>query len=370
MPRIEKRRVRYAVIGLGNIAQVAVLPAFEHARENSELVALVSSDPDKLDALSKKYEVDSAGSYDDVERILAESSADAVYIALPNDLHRGMTERAARTGAHVLCEKPMAVTEDDCHAMIAVTRECSVKLMIAYRLHFEQANLRAIERVRAGEIGEPRIFTSVFCHQVREGDIRTKPEHGGGALFDMGIYCLNAARYIFQDEPIEVYAEQVFGTDIRFRGVDEMTTAILRFPRNRVAQLTASQGAADVSEFRVVGTKGDIRLDPAYDYAGALKATVTIEGKAKAKTAPKRDQFAAEIVHFSRCILDGAEPEPSARQGLADVRIMQAMVRSAQTGARVALTPVAQSARPNADLEMRKPPTKKVKPVNAPSPSK
>ena len=186
----------------------------------------------------------------------------------------------------------------------------------------------------------------------------------------MGIYCLNAARYIFQDEPVEVCAEQVFGTDERFRSVDEMTSGVLSFPGGRLAQFTASQGAADVSEFRVVGTRGHIRLDPAYEYAGELKETLTIDGKSRTATVPKRDQFAPEIVYFSRCILEGADPEPSGREGLADVRIMQAMLRSARTGTRIALSPVAQAARPNADLEMKKPPAKKVTPVNAPSPSK
>ncbi|MDB4996196.1 MAG: Gfo/Idh/MocA family oxidoreductase, partial [Myxococcaceae bacterium] len=202
MATLGKRRVRYAVVGLGNIAQVAVLPAFAHAKENSELVGLVSSDAEKLSVLAKRHDVEHTGSYDDLERVLAEAKVDAVYVTVPNALHRTMTERAARAGVHVLCEKPMAVTEEDCDAMIDVTREHRVKLMIAYRLHFDPANLRAIERVRAGKIGDPRIFSSVFCHQVRENDIRTHAELGGGALFDLGIYCLNAARYIFQDEPI------------------------------------------------------------------------------------------------------------------------------------------------------------------------
>ncbi len=366
----EQRRIRYAVVGLGNIAQVAVLPAFEHAKENSELVALVSSDEEKLRVLSKKYGVAVTGSYDELERVIADGKVDAVYLAVPNTHHRKMTERAARAGAHVLCEKPMAVTEEACRAMIAATRRHGVKLMIAYRLHFEEANLRAIESVRAGEIGDPRIFGSVFCHQVREGDIRTRCDLGGGALFDMGIYCLNAARYIFQEEPLSVYAEQIFGEDGRSEDVDEMTAAVLRFPGNRIAHFTASQGAADVSEFRVVGTKGDIRLEPAYEYIGEIEETVTVDGKAKTHTAAKRDQFAPELIHFSQCILTGDEPAPSALQGLADVRIMQAMVLSAKTGARIELSPVVQSRRPNIELMTKKPPTKKIKPVHSASPSK
>jgi predicted dehydrogenase len=365
-----KRRVRYAVVGLGNIAQVAILPAFEHAKENSELAALVSSDAEKLRILGARYGVESTGSYRDLEWIIAVGSIDAVYVAVPNSFHREMTERAARSGSHVLCEKPLAVTVEDCEAMIRVTREFGVKLMVAYRLHFEEANLRAIERIQAGEIGDPRIFSSIFSHQVRDGDIRTRESLGGGALFDMGIYCVNAARYLFRQEPIEVFAQQVVGSGERFREVDEMTSAILRFPDNRMAQMTASQGAADISEFRVVGTKGDIRLDPAYEYSGELREFVTVGGKTKEKTYSKRDQFAPELVYFSECILQDKEPEPSAEEGLADVRIIQAMIRSAKTGAKVELPRTERSVRPDASLQMKKPPVKKVNAIHAPSPSK
>jgi predicted dehydrogenase len=365
----EERQVGYAVVGLGNIAQVAVLPAFEHAKENSKLVALVSSSDDKLRELQKKYDVSVGGSYDDFEQVLEEAEADAVYLALPNHMHRDFCERAARAGVHVLCEKPMALTEEDCTAMIDVTRGHDVRLMIAYRLHFEATNLAAIERVRRGDIGEPRIFSSVFSHQVRPGNIRTRRDAGGGALLDMGVYCVNAARYIFQDEPTEVMADQVFGEDERSREVDESTTAILRFPKNRTAIFTASQGAADVSQFRVVGTKGDIDLDPAYEYFGELEETVTVDGKSKTTTTGKRDQFAPELVHFSRCILEGTDPEPSGLQGLADVRIMQAIQRSARTGTRVSVAPVELDARPHQGLEQKKPAVGKIKPIGAPSPS-
>jgi predicted dehydrogenase len=165
----EKTKIRYAVVGVGNIAQVAVLPAFEHAKENSELCALVSGDPEKLEELGARYGVSATGSYDEMEDILAEARADAVYIALPNTLHREFTERAARAGVNVLCEKPMAMTEEDCEAMIRVTEERRVKLMIAYRLHFEEANLLAMEIARSGQLGEPHYMSSVFSHNVRPG---------------------------------------------------------------------------------------------------------------------------------------------------------------------------------------------------------
>jgi predicted dehydrogenase len=366
----EKRKVRYAVVGLGNIAQVAVLPAFAHAKENSELVALVSSDPEKLHALSSRYAVDNTGSYDDLETVLERGRVDAAYVAVPNSLHRSMVERIAKTGVHVLCEKPMALRSEDAEAMIRTTSENGVKLMIAYRLHFEQANLEAIERIRAGEIGTLQIFSSVFSHRVREGDIRTRDDMGGGALYDMGVYCINAARYLFQAEPEEVMALQFVGTDARFPAVDGITTGCLRFSSNRVAQFTVSQGAADVSEYRVVGSKGDLRLDPAYDYVGKLAAYLTVDGKTKEETYAKRDQFAPELVYFSQCILEGHEPEPSGEEGLADVRILEALVHSARTRQAVPLPPFVRRQRPTLDLQMKKPAVGKVETVRAPSPSK
>ena len=154
--------IRYAVVGLGHIAQVAVLPAFAHARRNSELAALVSDDKTKLRELSRRYHVDAAHSYDDYERCLEQ--VDAVYIALPNSMHAEYTIRAARAGVHVLCEKPMAVTEDECERMIEACRTHRVKLMVAYRLHFEEINLKAIELVRKGRIGEPPFFQFVVRH--------------------------------------------------------------------------------------------------------------------------------------------------------------------------------------------------------------
>jgi predicted dehydrogenase len=367
--RSEARRIRYAVVGAGNIAQVAVIPAFEHATENSELAGILSDDPVKRALLGKKYRVATAG-YGDLEAFIADEEIDAVYLALPNALHRPFAERAAHEGAHVLCEKPMALTSDDCRAMVEACDAADVRLMVAYRLHFEEANLRALELVRDGQIGEPRYFSASFSQQVRAGDIRTRPELGGGALFDMGIYCINAVRFLFGAEPIEVTAFQVHGVDPRFRDVDETTTAILRFPGDRLAQLTASQGASDVDTFRVVGTEGDLRVEPAFGYTGALKHFLTVGGKTREATFAKRDQFAPELIHFSECIRNEKAPAASGREGWADVRIMEAIGRSARTGERVALEPFDPGRRPEPADEIRKPAVRRPRPVRAPSPNR
>ncbi|WP_394832240.1 Gfo/Idh/MocA family oxidoreductase [Pendulispora rubella] len=363
------RKIRYAVAGAGNIAQAAVLPAFEHAQENSELVAIVSSDPEKREKLAAQYRVHHVGSYDQLESILAQAKIDALYIALPNTMHREFTERAARSKVHVLCEKPMAMTEEDCEAMIRACKKAEVKLMIAYRLHFEEATLRAIELVKNGTLGPVRLFDSSFAQQVRPGDIRTRPDVGGGALFDMGIYCVNAARAIFRDEPEEVFAYQVSHGDGRFRGVDATTVAVLRFPGDRIATFGASQGAAGIDTYRIVGTEGDLRVEPAYTYHDDLTHTLTVGSETRTTIFTKRDQFAPELVAFSRCILEGTEPEPSGEEGLADVRVLRAIVRAAREGRPMKLGPFERAQRPDLRNEIAKPPVQEPKTVNAPSPS-
>jgi predicted dehydrogenase len=374
MPRsrqqIKTRKIRYGVVGLGHIAQVAVLPAFAHA-ENSELVALVSDDPEKLEKLGRRYKVDARFSYDRFDECVRSGILDAVYIALPNHLHREYTERAARAGVHVLCEKPMAVTEEDCLAMIRAAEEGGVKLMVAYRLHFEEANLKAIELVQGGRLGDPRLFDSVFTMQVKQGDIRLNPrELGGGPLYDIGVYCINAVRNLFGAEPMEVVAFSANNGDPRFQQCEEMTSAILRFPgRERLASFTCSFNGGDVSSYRVVGTQGDLVMDPAYEYAGDLKQRVTIDGRTRERTFPKRDQFAPELISFSECILTGAAPEPSGWEGLADVRVIRALYRSADSGQPVSLEPFTKEERPTLEQENRRPAVSKPELVNTESPS-
>lgn len=352
------RKVRYAVVGLGWFAQAAAMPAFDHA-ENSELVALVSDDPKKRDELGKQYNIQRTYSYEQYEDCLNSGEVDAVYIALPDHLHREYTVRAANAGIHVLCEKPMAVTEDECEAMIQAAKDNKVKLMIAYRLHLEEANLQAVETVQSGKIGEPRIFNSVFTQQTVEGNIRLEKDKGGGTLDDIGVYCINAARYLFQNEPTEVFATSANNGEERFREVDEMTSAILRFPGERLATFTISFGATKVSTYHVIGTKGDLRVDSAYATQGEIKHTLTIDGEKQEQSFESHDQLAAEFVYFSDCILQDKEPEPSGQEGLIDVQTIRALYRSIETGSFVQLDVANRQQRPTANQTTERPPLQK-----------
>ena len=353
-----KPKVRYAVVGLGHIAQAAVLPAFENAKNNSELAAFVSDDPVKHQRLGRRYNVVSTYTYKEYNALLKSGSIDAVYIALPNSMHRDFTVRAARAGIHVLCEKPLALTAKDCEEMIEACARNKVKLMTAYRLHFERANLDAVEIAQSGKLGELRIFNSVFGYQVKAGNIRTQKKLGGGANYDIGIYCINAARYLFRDEPLEVCAYTLH-PDRRFRDVDGVTSAMMLFSRNRIASFTCSFDSADVATYSVLGTKGKLRLEMAYEYESEICMEISMGEKKQQRTYEKRDQFGAELVYFSNCVLHNRKPEPSGEEGLADVRIIEAIFESARTGSPVKIGRVEKRTRPSRKQEISKPAVKK-----------
>lgn len=366
---MSRRKVRYAVVGLGHIAQVAVLPAFRNAH-NSELFALVSGDAERLEKVGKKYSIEHLYSYEDYSRAL--SNVDAVYLTVPNHLHREYTVRAAAAGVHVLCEKPMAVTSQECQAMIEAAEQNHVKLMIAYRLHFEAGNLEAIRVTKSGKLGELRIFTSEFAQQVSNGNVRvTEPvERGGGPVYDMGVYCINAARYLFGEEPTEVLAVTAGSGKERFQRVEEMTSVVMRFPQQRLGSFTCSFGAADISRYELIGTKGVLRVDPAYEYAMAIKHQLAAGEKTQPRTFPKRDQFAAQLVYFSECIRRDKEPEPNGLEGLADVRIVEAIYESARLKRAVPIPELPGKKRPSPSQEIHRPAHGKPRIVHAKPPSR
>jgi predicted dehydrogenase len=349
--------VRFAVIGQGHFAQAAILPAFGTAR-GCELRAIFSEDETKLRALKRKYGVAAALGYDQYDDYLAAGEVDAVYVALPNDMHREYAVRAAKAGIHVLCEKPIGRNAADAEAIMEACADHGVKLMVAYRLHFEGATLEAISRVQSGALGEPRFFSSTFALQVREGNIRTKAARAGGPLLDLGIYCVNAARAMFGAEPTEVaaMAATVKG-DPRFEEIDEQVSAVLRFPDDRVAQLICSFGAYDHSNLTVVGTKGRLQLDPAYEYSMGLAIDMDVEGKPRRRNSfSKRDQIAAEVEAFASCIRDDADPEPSGEEGLADMRVLDAIQRAVESGRTEAIEAVPRQRRPSKRQSIKRPP--------------
>lgn len=363
------KKVRYAVVGLGWIAQDVVLPAFAHAK-NSELVALVSDDPVKLRKLSRKYKVAQQYSYEEYADCLNSGSIDAVYIALPNALHRDYAIQAAQAGIHVLCEKPMALTEKDCLQMRAVAQGAGVKMMIAYRLHFEEGNLKAIAIADSGKLGDICLFDSTFTMNVDKKNVRWDKELSGGTMYDTGIYSINAVRNIFKEEPIEVTAFAAKGKKREFKGVEDSIGVSLLFPSNRIANILCSFASATTAAYDIIGSKGTLRVDPAFHHKEKVKHTLMVGKKPKHTTFPARDQFAPELVYFSDCILKDKDPEPSGVEGQADVRIIEAIYQSAKQHKPVRLAPFDKHKRPTVKQAITRFGVAKPKMVHVKEPSK
>jgi glucose-fructose oxidoreductase len=352
-----KQKIRYAVVGLGHIAQAAVLPAFKNARSNSELVALVSGDKEKLKLVGDKYHIEKRYLYSEFEQCLKNDEVDAVYISTPNFYHRNIMETAARFGVHVLCEKPMAVTTEDCLSMISEAKKYDIQLMIAYRLHFESANLEAIKIAQSKKIGDLKIFNSVFTMQIKDHhNIRLEEaEKGGGPLYDIGIYCINAARYLFKAEPVEVFGMSGSSKDARFKKVDEIVSCVMKFPEERLATFSVSFGAFSTADYDLIGTKGRIRLEKGYEYATTMTLKTYEDRKIISKKYPKRDQFSPELIYFSDCIQKKKRPEPSGEEGLADIKIIEALLLSIDLGAPITLEEINKKTRPTESQKITRP---------------
>lgn len=335
--RQDRGSVRFAVVGAGRIALNAVLPAFKNAAPHCRLTAIFSSDESKRRSLAKAYGVDCM-SYESFDDACRSDLFDAVYIALPNSLHRDYTVRAAAAGKHILCEKPLAVSHRDCQAMVDAARAAKVHLMTAYRLHFEPANLKAVRIAQSGKLGRLRAFNSTFSMQVRTGSFRTTPGMGGGPLHEIGVYCINAARYIFQSNPLEVCALEAASSDPRFAHIEEAIGAIMRFPDDRLATFYCGFGAAFTDSYQVIGEKGDLLVSPAFGYGSDLKHRLTVGRRVREEKFNRCDQFALQLLHLAECIRKGRTPGPGGMEGLIDVAIINAIHESAKLRRPVKLT--------------------------------
>jgi glucose-fructose oxidoreductase len=369
---MNKRKIRYAVVGQGYISQIAVLPAFKHAKENSELVALVSDSRTKLKVLGKRYGVTRLLGYEDYPELLRSGEIDAVYIALPNFLHREFAIPAAQAGVHVLCEKPLEVNSGRAIEMIQAARYHRVKLMTAYRLHFEETLLTAVDLIhRKKQIGEPKVFNSAFSIAVDTRNYRAGArEEGGGPIFDIGIYCINAARMLFRDEPVEAVAMDLRTDPRKFSESEEAMSVSLRFPGDRVANFVCSFGAFPNGQLTMVGSKGVLSIENAYEYAGTKELTIRRKDRSKKRSFRTRDQFAPELLYFSECILKDREPEPSGIEGLADIWTIEAIIRSSESGRSELIERINKSGYPGLRQEIRRPAIGKPKLVQVKEPSK
>ncbi|MFI7581058.1 Gfo/Idh/MocA family protein [Kocuria sp. M1N1S27] len=348
--------VRYAVVGLGQISQQAFLPAMARAGR-SVLAALVTGTPDKARELAAEHGVP-AYSYEDYPALLASGDVDAVYVATPVFRHREFAEPALEAGIHVLVEKPMETSVEDCRAMVEAAERGGARLMVAYRLHHEPGTLELLTQVRdEGLVGDPRLFTAVFTQDIDEANHRGHSGFWGGPIPDMGSYPLNAVRNLFAAEPLEVHAMGV-RTPGRGFNFDDTVAVTLRFPGQRLAQFSISYAGEATEQFTVVGTGGVVAAQPCFGFGPEVGIgwTVTRDGRTETRTHDPVEQFAGQTEYFSDCILDGTAPEAGGEEGLLDVRVHEAVLASLETGRPVRLEPADRAVRPSADQVRALPP--------------
>lgn len=334
----QERKIGYCVIGLGRIADHFMRGVAQSS--TSKITGLVSGHRDKAERTAQQYGVPKSSiySYEEMDRFRENKSIDAVYVALPNSMHAEYTIRSAKAGKHVLCEKPMSVAVSEAEAMIDACKANNVKLMIAYRLHYEPITLKTIQLIRDGAIGKVQAIDSSFGFNIAPGEWRsTKALGGGGPLMDVGIYCLNAARYLTGEEPEKFTAvATTIDHDGRFNDVEENLSWTMRFPSGAVTSCSTTYGAPMPGYYNVFGSKGWLEVAP-FGYEGQrLRATYTSGGQGTPATTidetnPEQDpkQFEREADHFSHCILENKTPDTPGEEGLKDMQHIQSIYRAA-----------------------------------------
>lgn len=333
-----EKKLGWAVVGLGKFATEQIMPSFAECKR-SKLVALVSGDHSKAQRLAQQYGVNPKNiyNYQNYDTIRDNPEVDIIYIILPNGLHAEYTIRGAQALKHIMCEKPMAIAVEDCQAMIDACNKANRKLMIAYRAQYEPFNLAAIQIAQNGNLGKLKAIVADHGRNLDPSDPAdrwrmNKKLAGGGSLVDIGIYSLQAARYITGEEPIEISA-MMYSTpnDPRFREVEENVNFVLRFPSGILANCTSSYGYSDVKRYRVFGDKAYLELDPATDYY-KHRLLIGRKNTTEERQIEEKNQFALEMDHLSECVMDNKQPKTPGQEGLQDVKLMQIIYEAAQTG--------------------------------------
>jgi predicted dehydrogenase len=357
IPTPPQKRVGFAVVGLGELALEEIMPAFDICASATP-VALVSGHRDKAEKVAAHYGIDPKNiyNYDNFDLIKDNPQVQVVYIVLPNSMHAEYTIRSFAAGKHVLCEKPMAVTSAECQPMIDAGKKADRKLMIAYRLRHEPYNKLVIEMTKRKELGPVRVISAENLQNTTAPNIRLSKALGGGPLGDVGVYCINASRYITGEEPIEVTGQQWADPhDDRFREVPSSVLFTLRFPSGALAHCAGGFDSTRSDRYRVTCADGFIDLDPAFGYVGqrlkiSKKGMADEANAAGVSQAPTTEtevvmehanHFAREMDHFAECVLKNTQPITPGEEGLTDMKIMAAIQRSIDEKTAIKLEPTA-----------------------------
>jgi predicted dehydrogenase len=343
-PMPPDQRVGYAIVGLGHLSLEELLPALGQSKK-SKLAALVSGSPEKMRKVAEQYGLkpESCYTYENYEKLKDNAEVDVIYIVLPNGLHREYVVRGAKTGKHILCEKPMANTAAECREMIDACNKANVKLMIAYRIQYQPHNRYIREQLQKQTFGKTKFIEACNSQSTANTEHwrHDKALAGGGALPDIGLYCLNTTRFILGEEPTEVFAYQ-YSTpgDPLFKEVEELVSWQMKFPSGVIAACSTDYDVHESRRYRVMSETGWMNLENAYAYKGQKLMTSRADGKLKRQeeiNMSETNQFAAEMDHFSDCVINNKKPFTPGEEGLQDHIIMEAIYQSAKEGRPVKL---------------------------------
>ncbi|MBX7125091.1 MAG: Gfo/Idh/MocA family oxidoreductase [Cyclobacteriaceae bacterium] len=333
LPRA-KGQLGVALVGLGYYSTDLLAPALQLTTQ-CKLTGIVTGTPAKAELWQQRHELAGKNiyNYSTFDTIANNPDIDVVYIVLPPSMHAEYTIRAANAGKHVWCEKPMAVSVAECEAMINACRKNKVALSIGYRMHHEPNTQQIIRFAREKKYGAVRkVFAAAGYHEGRRDHWKQKRSMGGGALMDMGVYSLNAARYATQAEPIAVTATQSTTRPDIYREVDETTTFDLEFPNGTTAHCETSFGKG-MNDLRVECTNGWYALSPFQAYSGVRGVTsdgIRLEAAIENEQTTQMDDDALAIMQGKKMLVPGEE-------GLRDIRIVEAIRKSVAGKSRVVL---------------------------------
>ena len=336
----EEKKIGFALVGIGNLSMGQLLPAFAKCK-TARPAALVSGHPDKAKQQAEKYGIDPKNiyNYQNYDTIRDNPEVDVIYIVLPNGMHAEYTIRGHQAGKHVLCEKPLANTSDECQEMIATCRRANVKLMTAYRKYFEPSSVALKKLVDSRKLGRLKLIHSAFTFTLPPQQVwHLKRElAGGGSLWDVGVYCVNAVRWLTGLEPVEAAGYSWSADPERFKEVDESIAFQLKFPDDLFVQASSSFAAAKASFIQIHGEKGWVAVDPAFAYNEKKSLFGQIGGKWFSKEYPPSEEFHLELDHLAECIRSNREPEPDGLTGMRDVAVMETIYEAARLGRPVAI---------------------------------
>jgi len=322
----EPKPVGWAIMGLGSYATRQIMPAFKDCK-HSKIVALVSGSAEKAKRYGTEYGVPESAqyNYETIERMRENPEIDVVYVITPPGTHREFTVRSARAGKHVCCEKPMANTAAECEEMVRVCKENSRLLQMGYRCHYEAHNLRAMQIVREGGVGKVRTILAEAGFRMGPGAWRTnKALAGGGALWDIGIYALQAAIYLAGEEPTEVIAMVGSKGAEHLNEVDDITNFSLLFPSGAIANCATGYSWSGINRYEVIGDRGRMSADNATGYGGHQ-----FRHRGQPMEVQPNNQFAAQIDAFSLAVRGADTNVTPGEMGLRDIRILEAVLKSA-----------------------------------------